>query len=101
MKTSYLQVQEERDRFIQQALELEQERASLASRLSSIPELRRAIEEAIEVRKQARQAERLTRLEGRRTADHELTQGNRGYLIREGRPTIGLSTVWVHVHELE
>jgi len=101
VKTSYLQVREEREQLMQRVLDIEQERASLASRLSSIPELRRAIEEAIEARKHARQAERLTRLEGRRSADRDLTQGNRGYLIREGRPTIGLATVWVRVHEPE
>ena len=101
VQASYRQVREEREQLMQRVLEIEQERASLASRLSSIPELRRAIEEAIEARKQARQAERLTRLSARRSADHELAQGNRGYLIREGRPTVGLSTVWVRVHEPE
>ena len=101
VQASYRQVREEREQLMQRVLEIEQERASLASRLSSIPELRRAIEDAIEVRKQARQAERLTRLSARRSADRELAQGNRGYVIREGRPTVGLSTVWVRVHEPE
>lgn len=99
VQTSYLQVREERERFMQQALELEQERASLASRLSSVEELRLAIEEAIAARREARQTERLAHLKARRVADRELTSGNRGYLIKDGRPTIGLSTVWVRVHE--
>jgi outer membrane murein-binding lipoprotein Lpp len=40
VKASYLAVSEERERLMQRVLEIEQERASLASRLSSIPELR-------------------------------------------------------------
>ena len=61
-----------------------------------------AIRDAVESRKQAQQAERLAMLKARRDEQERwLAQGNRGYLIRDGRPTIGRSTVWIRVRELE
>jgi archaellum component FlaC len=100
IQNSYLQVRAERAQLIQQVLDLEQERAALRRRLSSVEELKVAIQEAIDMRKAARQAERLAILEARREAQEAaLANGNRGYLIRDGRPTLGHTTVWIRVHD--
>lgn len=99
---SYLQVRQEREQLMQQVLDLEQERAALTKRLSSLEELRLAIREAIDTRKNAERAQRLSLAQARRDADKALlANGNRGYLIRDGRPTIGNATVWIRVHEPE
>ncbi|HLD78751.1 MAG TPA: hypothetical protein VJB16_07015, partial [archaeon] len=66
---------------------MEQEKTSLAKRLASVDELKLAIRDAIESRKQAQQAERLAMLKARRDEQERwLAQGNRGYLILDGRP---------------
>lgn len=99
---SSLQAREERAQLMQKVLNLEQEKASLAKRLASVDELKLAIRDAVESRKQAQQAERLAMLKSRRDEQERwLAQGNRGYLIRDGRPTVGRSTVWIRVRELE
>ena len=99
---SYLQARDERSQLMQKVLTLEQEKASLAKRLASVDELKLAIREAIENRKQTQQAERLTMLKTKRDAqDRWLAQGNRGYLVRDGRPTVSRSTVWIRVREPE
>lgn len=99
---SYLQVREEREQLMQRVLDLEQERAELAKRLSSIETLRLAIREAIEMRKEAQQEQRLLVLKARRAADDQrLAVGNKGYLVRDGRSTVGGSTVFIRVHEPE
>ena len=99
---SYLESREERAQLMQRVLTLEQEKTSLAKRLNSVDELKLAIREAIERRKQVQQADRLAILKTKRDAQEQwLSQGNRGYLVRDGRPTIGRSTVWIRVHEPE
>jgi archaellum component FlaC len=99
---SYAQSQEARGQLMQRVLDLEQEKASLARRLASVDELKLAIREAIESRKQSQQAERLSLLKSRKEAQERwLEQGNRGYLVKDGRPTVGRSTVWIRVHEPE
>ena len=88
MQRSYVQVREERDQLTQQVLGLEQERATLERRLSSVEELRLAIGEAIEARRQAREVQQQLLAQERRAADLQFVGGgNQGYLIREGRPT--------------
>jgi chromosome segregation ATPase len=99
---SYVQVREEREGLMQRVLDLEQERASLTKRLSSLDELRLAIREAIEVRREAQQAQRFFLSQAQREAEqHWLAGGNRGYIIRDGHPTIRRSTMWIRVHEPE
>jgi len=72
----------------------------MLKRFSSIGDLRLAIREAVEARKQARQASRLSRLATRRVSvDRQLADGNRGYLIRDGQPTVSAGTRWIRVHE--
>ena len=99
---SSIESREERAQLIQRVLTLEQEKASLAKRLNSVDELKLAIREAIGRRKQVQQVDRLTILKTKRdTQERWLSQGNRGYLVRDGRPTIGRSTVWIRVREPE
>jgi hypothetical protein len=79
---------------------LEQERSRLALRLSSLPELRLAIREAVKVRRQAQRAKRRLFIQQQREAERKaLAAGNYGYLVREGIPTASRSTVWIRVHE--
>ena len=74
---------------------LQLERDALAERLSSIPELRKAIREAVRARRLARRANRAWIP----TADLlEAVDGNRGYLIREGDSIPG-SGMRIFVHE--
>jgi hypothetical protein len=86
---SYVRLREEREQLIQRVLASEQERLRLAARLSSIPELRLAIREAVKARHSAD------------TARQHAAEGNRGYLVRRGQPTAGRSTMWIRVHEVE
>jgi len=99
---SYLEFHEERAQLMQRVLTLEQEKASLAKRLNSVDELTLAIREAIGRHKQVQQADRLAVLKAKHDVQERwLSQGNRGYLVRDGRPTIGRSTVWIRVREPE
>ena len=100
VQASYTQVHAERAQLIQQVMDLEQERTTLRRRLSSVEELKTAIQEAIDIRKVAKQVERLAILHAKRQAEAvAIANGNRGYLIRDGRPTIGHTTVWIRVHD--
>jgi uncharacterized protein (TIGR02266 family) len=109
-QASYVRAQEERERLVQRVLDLEQERTqlarereALARKLASIPELRKAIREAIIVR---RHAQHLVRQASRQSPDTLASvEGNRGYLIWDGQSTWGDvpvgSTMTIHVHEPE
>ena len=109
IQQSYLRVRQQREQLTQHLLELQQEnttlaqeRAHLAGRLSSLPELRPAIREAIEVRRHEAAVQRRARRQAKREAERDQAiGGNQGYLIREGRQTINQSTVWIRVHEPE
>ena len=99
---SYVRIREERKQLIQQVLELEQERTGLAKRLSSIPELRRAIREAVEARRSLQRQARLQTLRSRAAARRpDAPDGNHGYLVRNGQPVATHSTVWIRVHDPE
>jgi len=99
---SYVRLREEREQLIQRVLELEQERLRLAGRLSSIPDLRLAIREAVEARRLAQRQARTQTVMARVDAARQFAaEGNRGYLVRNGRPTAGRSTMWIRVHEPE
>ena len=87
---SYSQVSDERDRLMQRVLDLEQERTSLTAPLASVDALRVAIREAIEARRQAETARRQSLVQERRAAELQLVaDGNQGYLVRDGKPTMG------------
>ncbi len=106
---SYAKVKEEREQLIQQVLQLEQERLQLRRKLSSLPELQVAIKEAIEVRKQQqRESRHVQRAQWLQSfaqsgqSDTEIReQDNRGYIIKDGKPTVNRSTVWIRVKEPE
>jgi archaellum component FlaC len=101
-QSAYLQAHEERGELMQKVLLLEQEKANLAKRLNSVDDLKLAIRDAIESRKQSQQAQRLRMLKAQRESQERwLSQGNRGFLIRDGRPTVNKGTVWIRVHEPE
>ncbi len=102
VQQSYLQVREEREALMQRVLALEQQRLELARRLSSIPDLRVAIRDAVRARTEAQRAQRRAPLQARQeTGPSQGGQGNRGYLVRGGQPTVSRSTVWIRVHEPE
>ena len=99
---SYAQLREEREELMQRALDLELERTYLARRLSSLSELKVAIREAIEARNHAQRTQWYARAQALREADRQaLANGNRGYLIRNGRPTTSSATMQIRVHEPE
>jgi len=99
---SYAKASEERNELMQKVLDLEQERLLLRKRLSSVPELRQAIREAIDAHRQEEQTQRRLLAEARREAERQQSvAGNHGYLIQAGQPTANRSTVWIRVHEPE
>ena len=82
-QSSYSHIYQERDALIHRILELEQERAAIMGATVPVEELQRAIREAIE----RREDDPAYRLSPRFELPLEPIIGNRGYLIREGRPT--------------
>jgi hypothetical protein len=99
---SYVRLREEREQLMQRVLELEQQRLQLTARLSSVPDLRRAIQEAVEARRLAQRQARTPAYSARADAARQsAVAGNRGYLVRNGRPTAGGATLWIRVHEPE
>ena len=100
LQESYGQLREEREALMLRVLDLQQERTLLAKRLSSIPDLRRAIRDAIQARTEAqRQVWLQARLAA--AAREQSVEGNRGYLVWEGQPTAGRSALSIKVHEPE
>ena len=77
------------------------EKEQLEAKLSSIKELKLAIREARHKIRQQRWAAWRARLQAHRHADADrLASGNRGYVVREGVPTLGASPrMLVHVLE--
>lgn len=99
---SYDEVRSERERLMKQVLDLQQERAKLGKRWASLPDLRVAIREAMDARRVTEREQRRMIIEARRQAEREaLVNGNRGYLTREGRPTISKDTIFIRVHDLD
>jgi len=103
-QTAYAAVRDEREQLVQRVAELEAARGELERRLTSLPELQWAIEDAVAARKQREQLERANQraaIERRRT--RQVGVGNRGYLIRDGSPTSRRQAVEVEVviHEPE
>lgn len=98
---SYVKVREERGSLLQHVLDLEQERLALSRRLVSSQEVSLVVREAIESRKRALQARERPQMKGeRRLSDLEIV-GNEGYIIRDGHPTLGRSTMWIRVYDPE
>ncbi len=98
---AYTNVQEQREALIHHVIDLEQERLILSRRLVSSQEVSMVVQEAVNDRRRAKESQlRLELRQKREAADHELN-GNEGYVIRDGRPTIGRSTVWIRVYDPE
>ena len=77
------------------------EKQELEAKLSSLKELRLAIKDVKRKMKSERQAAWRSRVQALRQADQELlASGNRGFIVRDGLPTLG-SNVRLHVHVLE
>lgn len=90
---SYNKVQQERAELIQEVLNLEQERLKLVGKLSSLPELQRAIRETIEAKRQARRAEWASFFASGRSprvmTDADISPNdNQGFVVRNGVPTL-------------
>lgn len=93
---AYAKGQRERSELIEQILGLEQERMVLTQRLSSLPELRLAVREAI----QARMAEDRLRGRVRWSTDESAEWGNRGYVLLNAPPVkAGGSGLSITVHD--
>ena len=89
MRQAYLRLREERDALKDRMLVLEQQQAVLATRLTSIPELHKAIREAYQVAATQRRAQRSQWVTRMREADQQALQhGNRGYVIHDGQPML-------------
>jgi len=99
-QVAYTTVRDEREQLMQRVAALEQERGALEYRLTSLPELQRAIREAVAARKQRAGLERANRrAASRRRLAREITAGNQGYLVRDGEPTASGTVVEVVIHE--
>ena len=91
---AYEQVRREREAMIGELARLDQERALLAHRLQSLPDLRAAIQEATLLRQQQLRAARRQQVARLRETDRRVSAtGNHGYLIRQGQPTPTASAV--------
>ena len=108
---SYVNVREEREELLQRLQDLTQERTLLARQSVAIPELHLAIREAIEAREAGRRflpsaiplfsGGTASAATSRPRKDLSL-DGNRGYLLWKGQPTIsGSSTLSIRVHDPE
>ncbi len=103
-QASYARSQEEREQLIKRVMDLEQERTDMAKKLTSLYELRVAIHDAIESRKallaDQQRATAIARREALHAAEQQrLANGNRGYVIRDGKPTTSNRTVWIRILE--
>ena len=104
---SYVRTREEREELWQRVQDFSQERTLRTQQSVSIPELHRAIREAIESR-QAAARPLIPLLPGgsaalflpRPRTDLAL-DGNRGYVVWEGRPTSGEPSLSIRVHDPE
>lgn len=93
---AYAKTQRERSGLIDQILLLEQERMELSRRLSSLPELRLAIRDAI----QARMRDDRLRPRARWASDESSEWGNRGYIVLNAQAaTPAASGLSITVHD--
>lgn len=90
-------LQAEREPLMQKMMDLEQERLVLARRLVNTHQVKLIVREMIAQREQAETAKARA---ARRLSDFS-ERGNEGFVIREGRATLGHGTVWIRVHEPE
>ena len=98
LKEAYLRVRDERDALQNRVQVLEQQQAAFEQRLTSIPELRKAIRQTAQAEAKQRREQRRRWLARLREADqHTLRHGNRGYVVRDGHPTLVGSRLSIRV----
>lgn len=99
---SYVQVREEREELMQRVLDLQQERMLLQKKLASIPDLNRAIREAVRGRQQQRRLARQQAIASAQAAQANFElEGNQGYLVRDGQSTFARSSPAMSIRVLE
>ena len=105
---SYTKVYEDREQLMRRVLDLEQERMSVAKRFSSVEGLQAALREAIQARRELRNAQRRLFRQARRSAGQDLAvAGNRGYILRDGHwvrdgsTTLPQPVMQIRVHDPE
>lgn len=91
LKTENMALNDEKDKLKLKVNEISQEKESLKIRLSSIQELKKAIRE---IKQQMRKVTRGVKHKVKKEETHE---GNRGFLLKEGKPTYP-AKVRIEVH---
>ena len=84
-------LREEKNRLSLELTEVSQERDTLKARLSSIPELKKTIKE---VKVQIYKAKAVMREIAKK---RRVIEGNRGYLMKNGKPTFPVSKIKIEV----
>lgn len=84
-------LREEKDKLTLELAQISQERDTLKARLSSIPELKKAIKEA---KMQIPKAKAMMR---EITKKRRIIEGNRGYLIKNGKTTFPITKIKIEV----
>ncbi|MDP3732898.1 MAG: hypothetical protein Q8R31_07775 [Candidatus Omnitrophota bacterium] len=82
---------EEKDKLTLELVQVSQERDTLKVRLSSIPELKKTIKE---IKIQMRKAKVMMK---EITTKRQITEGNRGFLIKNGQPTFPITKIKIEV----
>jgi len=102
LKQAYRRVRDERERLRAQVVQLEHQQAAFAQRLQSVPELRKAIQQVRLSRRNQFRTQQARRIERLREVDrHDLESGNRGYVIRQGQPTLTSAHLSIRVYTPE
>ncbi len=99
VQAAYAQARADRERLIDEVISLERHRLELGRRLSSIPDLRLAIRDAVEARAQ----EDRLRMPPAWLPTPDTVWGNRGFVLKDGVSTLGPEPggPWIKVHEPE
>lgn len=89
LKGAYERVRIERTQLADEVGHLERQQAELSHRLASVPDLQQAMREAVRVRRRDRRQAWLAQIAQQREQDRTAAQqGNRGYVVYEGTPTL-------------
>ncbi len=99
---AYLRLRDEREQLTKRLAQVEQQHVLLEQRWQSIPELRTALRQAYETRRQQLRAQRRQWLAQLREEDQRrLMSGNRGYVMKAGQPTLTSSHLSIRVYTPE
>ena len=104
LQKDYAQLHEHDSSMTSQLDEAVSEKQQLEAKLSSLHDLKLALRDVKHKIWERRWASLKSRIEALRVARHEepeqLAMGNHGYVVRDGRPTLGVRPT-LHVHVLE